>query len=67
MRLEMEGNEGLFLFTCSIAALARRMAGEGRGLCRFRLEWWVGNSANAIAFLERIWYGATKEIIQCQM
>lgn len=39
MRLEIEGSEGLGLFVCSIPAVASRMAGEGRGLCKGRFEW----------------------------
>ncbi len=49
IRLEIDGNDGLTLFACSMAAEARRMVGEGRGGWKDRLDSYGGNNANAIA------------------
>ena len=40
IRLEIEGSDGLpLLLSCSMAAVASRMAVEGNGLCRIRFKW----------------------------
>ncbi len=49
IRLEIEGNDGLFLFACSMAAEARKMVGECNEGWKDLLDSYGGSNANAIA------------------